>query len=212
MAKKIFILAESTIDDYQGDIAPTKDDCPMWDLTDCYGEDIYGPDAYRLYGQDDERSHYVLSLLKATRNRKNKPVTIYRAVPNINSELEKEIKLLNTIINYYYKFNFFPPRSSKTGKISEILYDEMWDKYDHLKYDDQQKAILNDLERQVIHLKNEKFPLKINNGDWVTLNYDYAKQHGISHLNNDFKILRKTVKSSQLFTNGNSLMEWGYNI
>ena len=32
----------------------------------------------------------------------------------------------------------------------------------------------------------------------------------VSNLNNSFKIVRKTVKASQLYTDGNSIFEWGY--
>lgn len=51
---------------------------------------------------------------------------------------------------------------------------------------------------------------KINNGDWVTTSKLYAKQHGESNLYNNYKILTKTVKVSQLYTDGNSIFEWGY--
>jgi len=51
---------------------------------------------------------------------------------------------------------------------------------------------------------------KINPGDWVTTVRSYAKEHGESNLNNDFKIIKKTVYARDLYTEGNSLEEWGY--
>lgn len=51
---------------------------------------------------------------------------------------------------------------------------------------------------------------KINVGDWVTLDRQYAKEHGQSALNNNYKIVRKTVKARDLFTNGDSIYEFGY--
>lgn len=50
----------------------------------------------------------------------------------------------------------------------------------------------------------------IKGGDWVTLDMAYAKAHGRENLNGNYKIIRKTVQASDLFTNGDSLMEWGY--
>jgi hypothetical protein len=53
--------------------------------------------------------------------------------------------------------------------------------------------------------------LKINPGDWVTTNKKYAKQHGESNLTGEYRILSKTVKARDIFTNGDSIFEWGYN-
>ena len=61
-------------------------------------------------------------------------------------------------------------------------------------------------------IKQKQRPIKINNGDWVTTSKLYAKQHGEANLNNNYKIVTKTVKASQLYTDGNSIFEWGYNI
>jgi SPP1 gp7 family putative phage head morphogenesis protein len=48
-------------------------------------------------------------------------------------------------------------------------------------------------------------------GDWVTPIKDYAIQHGISNLNNDYKIISLKVKAREIYTSGDSLLEWGYN-
>ena len=50
----------------------------------------------------------------------------------------------------------------------------------------------------------------INPGDWVTINGDYAKLHGESALGGDYKIVSKQVKARDIFTNGDSIHEWGY--
>jgi hypothetical protein len=50
----------------------------------------------------------------------------------------------------------------------------------------------------------------INPGDWVTINLDYAKEHGESQFGDDYKIIKKTVKASEVFTNGDSIHEFGY--
>ena len=53
-------------------------------------------------------------------------------------------------------------------------------------------------------------PSKINKGDWVTIVRKYAKEHGESSLNNVFKIVSKLASPRDLFTDGNSIFEWGY--
>lgn len=50
----------------------------------------------------------------------------------------------------------------------------------------------------------------INAGDWVTLSKEYAKTHGESALGGDYKILRKKVKAKDLYTNADSIHEFGY--
>ena len=47
-------------------------------------------------------------------------------------------------------------------------------------------------------------------GDWVTMERSYAVEHGRSALNGDYKIISKTVPAYTLWTEGNSLQEWGY--
>lgn len=49
----------------------------------------------------------------------------------------------------------------------------------------------------------------INRLDWVTISEHYAKEHG-KYLTNGAKILKKTVKAKDIFTNGDSIYEWGY--
>jgi len=51
---------------------------------------------------------------------------------------------------------------------------------------------------------------KINVGDWVTINADYATAHGESALRGEYKIISKKVRAKELFTDGNSVHEWGY--
>jgi hypothetical protein len=51
---------------------------------------------------------------------------------------------------------------------------------------------------------------EINAGDWVTISRAYAKEHGESSLRGEYKILSKKVKARELFTNGDSINEFGY--
>ena len=50
----------------------------------------------------------------------------------------------------------------------------------------------------------------IKQGDWVTPSRSYAAEHGRANLNNEYKIQSKTVRANELFTDGNSILEWGY--
>lgn len=54
---------------------------------------------------------------------------------------------------------------------------------------------------------------KINPGDWVTLSRQYAKEHGLRSLGGPgkYKILTLNAYARDLYTNGDSLAEWGYN-
>ena len=49
----------------------------------------------------------------------------------------------------------------------------------------------------------------INARDWVSLTEDYAKQHGESALNGDYKIIKQKAKASDLFNEG-YVDEWGF--
>ena len=57
--------------------------------------------------------------------------------------------------------------------------------------------------------KDEKIT-NINAGDWVSLSKDYAKTHGESVLQGNYKILSQKVKAKDLWTNADSIHEFGY--
>ena len=50
----------------------------------------------------------------------------------------------------------------------------------------------------------------INRGDWITTVRQYAKDHGESALNGEYSIIKKSVTARDIFTDGNSWLEWGY--
>ena len=50
----------------------------------------------------------------------------------------------------------------------------------------------------------------INQGDWVTLSKNYAVDHGEHALKNNYDILEKRVKARDLWTNADSIQEFGY--
>ena len=52
-------------------------------------------------------------------------------------------------------------------------------------------------------------PDKINHGDWVTIHKPYAHQHGKSVLNNNYKIIHEKHPAKHLYTDANSIYEFG---
>ena len=57
---------------------------------------------------------------------------------------------------------------------------------------------------------NEGNITSINAGDWVTINPNYAKQHGESNLPEGYKILQQKVPAKTVWTNADSIHEYGY--
>ena len=51
----------------------------------------------------------------------------------------------------------------------------------------------------------------INYGDWVALSKTYSTLHGKQWLKGDYKIITKNVPAKDLFNDGNSMVEFGYN-
>jgi len=51
---------------------------------------------------------------------------------------------------------------------------------------------------------------KINKRDWITPSLTYARMHLESNLNGEGRILKKTVKAKDVYTEGNSINEFGY--
>lgn len=50
---------------------------------------------------------------------------------------------------------------------------------------------------------------EIQPGDWVTTVKAYAQEHG-AWIGPKFKILSRVVKAGDLYTEGNSILEWGW--
>jgi len=128
--------------DYRGNhTAPTADSgSPLYDLSGTYPDDVYSGKAaqyYGHYGQNHPDDMQTVSIMQQYRNKPDKVITIYRAIP----------------------------KDSKSTFTA---------------------------------------------GDWVSINRNYAKEHGESQLNGEYKIISKTVSARDIFTNGDSIHEWGY--
>lgn len=77
-------------------------------------------------------------------------------------------------------------------------------------YSDVKSAFKRPNKRILIYRAVPKDIKTINKGDWVTTSKKYAIEHGKENLNGNYKILSKMVYARDLFTDGNSLLEWGY--
>jgi hypothetical protein len=196
-------------EEYQGEhSAPIKheDYAPLHDLTKLYPDDIYSSDAARLYGDGVSYDNESIAIIQSCRNRPNKQVKIYRAVPNLNAENEAKLKNLYELTYYVNQFGFLPisdnPKTKHLTIPKEITPEIRLDKNKILEK-------LNELEEK--EESNKKSPIKINPGDWVSTSLSYAKDHGQSNLRNNYKIRSKTVTAKELYTDANSIHEWGYN-
>ena len=203
---------ETQEEDYRGNhTAPSKESgAPLHDLTNIFPDDIYsnqGARFYGHYGHNHPIDQQSISIIQNAKNKPNYKVKIYRAVPNINYEINQKIKEISKIITYHNKFLFFPMNNPIIHQL------EMNYPIEQFPYDEQQNQILTNLQSQLRQLNqqtsNQK--LSINPGDWVTINLSYAKEHGKANLNNKYTILTKTVNASEIFSDGNSIHEWAYN-
>ena len=184
--------------DYRGEHqAPGPEDgAPLHDLTKVYPDDVYGPNGFQYYGETGDPSDRTnFSLVQNMRGKPNAPVTVYRAVPNVPSVAKELAKLEEDMANYRRRGRL-PSDAWTTDK-------SRW--YDSSAY--QRDLLREKAEKEKLNPPKE---IGINAGDWVTTNRQYAKDHGESALNGNYKILTKKAKAKELFTAGDSHHEWGY--
>lgn len=195
LIKEIIISVLKDEEDYRGEhSAPTKGDAssPLFDLTDMYGDDIYSSNAARYYGDGYSYDILAFSLVNMARNKPNFKVKIYRAVPKILTNDEKINKLKGDLAYI-----------QKNGKLPKDIttYENRSEYYEFAS---------NEIERLSKLPKDKDVKLEINKGDWITILLQYAKDHGKNELNNDYRILTKTVYAKDIYNKGESIMEWGY--
>ena len=179
--------------------APTRENgVPIYDLSGIYPEDFYSPmgaQYYGHYGQRHPLDVQTVSIIQGLRNRPNAKVKIYRAVPNKPTN-EEQIGKYEAQKRYIMKYGEKPP-----------LIDR---KYKDLTRSNYYDYISDEIER----LKKTPEPVQhkytINKGDWITINRNYAKEHGLTLTGGNYQILTKTVDAKDLYTNGDSIHEFGY--
>jgi hypothetical protein len=189
-------MIKSEINDYKGEhLAPTREESPLHDLSGTYPDDIYSSKAVLYYGTygGNQIDREAIACIQRRRNRPTLSVTVYRAVPYEKTNAEK-IALLKKQQAYILKRGKIP-----TGVSTKL------NRSDYYEFLDESIGKLEALPE----VKKPK--LKINDGDWVSLTKGYCREHGRDHLNNEYKIISKSVMVKELNTDGNSIHEWGYN-
>ena len=172
---------------------PMRDkDSPLYDLSATFPDDIYSSNGIQYYGDRSNSDGTSISIIQSSKGKPNNLVTIYRAIPKIITNNDK-IRDLEQQKAYILKSGRIPSYVD-TNLERDKYYDSISDELTKL-----QAQQLEPSERIVIM-----------KGDWVTISRSYAVQHGQSALRGRYRIISKTVKASELFTDGNSIHEWGY--
>jgi hypothetical protein len=183
--------------DYVGEhSAPLGDSgAPLHDLTAnenaIYPSDVYSSQANQYYGSGEPEDAQLFAMAQRLKDKPNEKVSIYRAVPKMQSNSEKIAGLEKDLANYM-----------KRGRMPKNA--DFDNKSDWYEWASNERDRLASLPEETIE------PLSINHGDWVALDKKYAKEHGESALGGNYKILSKKVPARQLFTNGDSIREWGW--
>jgi hypothetical protein len=183
--------------DYVGEhSAPLGDSgAPLHDLAAnenaIYPSDVYSSKANQYYGSGEPEDAQLFAMAQRLKDKPNEKVSIYRAVPKMQSNSEKIAGLEKDLANYM-----------KRGRMPKNA--DFDNKSDWYEWASNERDRLASLPEETIE------PLSINHGDWVALDKKYAKEHGESALGGNYKIISKKVPARQLFTNGDSIREWGW--
>jgi predicted GNAT family N-acyltransferase len=180
--------------EYGGEHRPPGPDsgAPLHDLTgggNVYPDDVYGANAAQYYGHGTPAmDRETVRILQGLKDKPNSTVTIYRAVPR-EAPPSEQAAVLQAQMKKFMARGTVPEGESAKG-----WYDRASDKLDRLKTMSDPTESMN----------------TINSGDWVTVNRNYAKEHGEGALNGNYKIISQKVKANEVFTNGDSIHEAGY--
>jgi len=191
--------------------APGKEgSAPLWDVSQgIYPDDIYTlptSTAARYYGASERDDGAVVSLIQRLHNKPKAAVKIYRAVPKAKS-LATKIEEFEAKKREHLRRGKLPSANNMSREEAMAAqggkskwYDWVSNEIEALK-----KQLAKYGEPKTLNV-SQIFP-----GDWITIWRPYAAQHGNSTLNGEYKILSKTVPASTLYTDGNSIYEFGYN-
>lgn len=170
---------------------------PAHDLADTYPDDLYsakGAIYYGHYGHNDPRDLEAISIMRSLKGRPNRTVKIYRAIPKVLTHDEK-ISDLDKNMKYVMKNGRLPSGVGGNWQNPSQYYDWAYDELARLKSE----------------TVDEPAKMKINPGDWVGITRNYVKEHGESEFGrNNYRVLSKTVPARAIYTNGDSIQEWGY--
>lgn len=169
---------------------------PLHDLTgggQMYPADIYSSKAAEYYGGGMPYDKKAFAIAQQFKDKPNATVTIYRAVPKEMSNSEKLADLEKQMAAYMKRGTL--PKDAENYSNGSKWYESAYDKREKLRQLPDEPS--NDMS-------------KINPGDWVTLTKEYAKDHGESALKGKYKIISQKVKAKDVWTNADSIHEFGY--
>lgn len=183
--------------EYRGEHgAPGPEDSPLHDVTlnGSFPTDFYDSvqKAVQYYGDGTDLDSGSASIIFSCKGRPNRRVTVYRTVPkyiNTQEKINKYEKEMKEILH--------------RGKVPTTADYPNMDRSEYFDYAESQIQKLKSLPQT-------EPKVTINPGDWVTINKTYAIRHGQDNLRGQYRVLQKTVPASALYTDGNSLHEWGY--
>jgi hypothetical protein len=184
--------------DYRGQhTAPdVESGAPLHDVTGngIYPADVYSAQGARLYGTGyDAMDRAAFNMINALKGKPNARVTVYRAVPSEASPSE-----------LIARYEGHKRQILKTGKIPKDAKGQ-WE--NSSRYYD---WVSGEIERLKAAPEPPKQVLQIQKGDWITPIRKYAVDHGRSALQGEYKIVSKSVRAKDVFTAGDSWLEWGY--
>jgi hypothetical protein len=155
-----------------------------------YPTDFYSSNGVQYYGTGEPAmDRRTWEIINSHRGKQNSTVTIYRAVPNDTS---------HEVLRYENEKRFI----LKTGKLPDTADNSGMNSSKYYEYASNKIAELQAGKQSTINA--------INPGDWVTINRAYAKEHGEGALRGHYQIISKVVKAKDLYTNGDSMHEWGW--
>ena len=146
--------------------------------------------ALREYGTGNDSDPMAVQIIRNIQDNPDAKVKIYRAV---EKGLQDNIADLKQDRKYINRNGSVPPWADVPPHSAE----------EYSAFVDSQIDNLGSVEGATIQPS-------INPNEWVTITRQYAVDHGECCVPGGYTILTKTVKAKDLFTEGNSIHEWGY--
>lgn len=193
-----YVSKKNISEDYRGEHQSAgKEGAPLHDLTHngVYPKDVYSSKGIQYYGDGGEFDRAAFAFVQAYHNNPNRKIKIYRAVPYQQTKEDLLAALQKAQALWLKRAKPSPDFESEFQKLGAKKYYE-WLGTEEEKLKKSDKKVENISE--------------INPGDWVTIVRNYAVSHGRAHLKNKYRVLSKTVKAKEIWTGGDSILEWGY--
>jgi hypothetical protein len=191
------LMRESSADYLGEHRAPLRGEgAPLSAMNETYPDDIYSPQGGTYYGDRGDNAGLdaeSMRIIQAVRGKPDALVTVYRAVPRVESRDE--------LIARYEREKSAILKSGKVPASAAAQWSDSSAYYDHIS---------EEIERLQQEPQAAVRKYEIQPGNWVTINRRYAVVHGKSNLGGQYDIISKRVRAGDLFTEGNSIHEYGW--